>query len=103
MNYKKYVKAKKELVALHGEKCTYCGDSVPFNKLHLDHVYPKALGGRDYKSNLKLACIKCNSSKGNLTLPEWAGMIVFHMVDAKERYLYKKRILDYLTTILGRD
>ncbi|WP_188121974.1 RNA-guided endonuclease IscB [Actinoplanes lobatus] len=44
-------------------KCAYCGVSgVPLN---LDHIRPRSRGGSDRASNLTLACISCNQTKGN--------------------------------------
>ncbi len=51
--------------------CQYCGaKGVP---LTIDHVIPKALGGKDIWTNLVTACHSCNNRKGNRT-PEEAGM-----------------------------
>jgi hypothetical protein len=49
-----------------GRKCAYCGaDNVP---LQVEHIQPKAKGGTDRVSNLTLACVKCNSKKGDKDL-----------------------------------
>ena len=53
--------------------CQYCGRRFPTSQLTLDHVIPKALGGRDTWQNLVTACIFCNARKGNRT-PRAAGM-----------------------------
>ena len=46
-----------------GRTCAYCGTSgVPLN---LDHIRPRSSGGSDRVSNLTLACIPCNQSKGS--------------------------------------
>lgn len=43
-------------------QCAYCdARNVPLN---LDHIVPRALGGSDRVSNLALACIPCNQTKG---------------------------------------
>jgi len=47
--------------------CTVCGrgprsgDDV---KLHVDHIYPIAEGGKTVKENLQTLCQDCNSGKG---------------------------------------
>lgn len=43
--------------------CRYCGAKAPDVKLHVDHVIPKARGGRDELSNLVTACETCNLGK----------------------------------------
>jgi hypothetical protein len=52
--------------------CRYCGAKAPDVKLHVDHVIPKALGGRDRLDNLVTACEACNLGKQKL-LTEQAG------------------------------
>lgn len=43
-------------------RCAYCGvKGVPLN---IEHVHPRARGGSDRISNLAVACIPCNQSKG---------------------------------------
>lgn len=51
-----------------GQICNYCGSE---DKLALDHILPKKLGGKDDAENLIFACRKCNSSKGKKDLMEW--------------------------------
>lgn len=50
--------------------CAYCG--IKPNRLDPDHVVPLARGGYDSPANLLPACAACNSSKGAMTLNEWA-------------------------------
>ncbi len=51
-----------------GQICNYCGST---EKLALDHIFPKKLGGKDDAENLIFACRSCNSSKGKKDLMEW--------------------------------
>ena len=50
--------------------CQYCGKS---KDLTLDHVLPRARGGKSAWTNLVTACKRCNTVKGNNT-PEEAGV-----------------------------
>jgi hypothetical protein len=43
-----------------GGRCRICGTS---EKLHVDHIIPRAKGGSDSMDNLWLLCDKCNLSK----------------------------------------
>jgi hypothetical protein len=50
--------------------CQYCGArGVP---LECDHVYPISRGGSDDPSNLATACFRCNRSKRDKLIEEWA-------------------------------
>lgn len=53
--------------------CQYCGYHGPSDKLNIDHVIPKAQGGRNTWTNLVCSCVKCNSHKRDRT-PKEAGM-----------------------------
>lgn len=51
------------LVALDGPQCHYCRALVGIAGT-VDHVRPKALGGKDRLCNAVLACRACNTRKG---------------------------------------
>lgn len=50
--------------------CAYCGDKP--ERLDPDHVVPLSRGGPNVLANLLPACLRCNSDKRDLLLPEWA-------------------------------
>jgi len=56
-----------------GNTCQYCGQELPRIDLNLDHVIPRAQGGRTTWENVVCCCIDCNLTKGART-PEQAGM-----------------------------
>lgn len=71
-----------ELHKAHDGKCAYCPcitvlREAWFKKYNdgdtatIDHVIPRARGGRDHWQNLALACRACNTLKGALTLDEF--------------------------------
>ena len=55
------------------ETCQYCGAQPGRPQLTLDHVLPRAQGGRSEWENVVSACYDCNHRKGGRT-PEQAGM-----------------------------
>lgn len=48
-----------------GFRCRYCGANASEQKLHVDHVKPRSLGGSDDMENLVAACEACNLGKSN--------------------------------------
>ena len=46
-------------------RCKYCGATPSQNKLHVDHIKPKSIGGSDDEKNLVTACSDCNLGKSN--------------------------------------
>lgn len=53
--------------------CQYCGQRYPLHRLNIDHVVPRAQGGRTGWENVVCSCIPCNSEKADRT-PRQAGM-----------------------------
>lgn len=52
------------------------GDQMTPAKLEVDHIIPRAEGGRDNDDNLRASCIPCNRyragrASGNLYQPKW--------------------------------
>ena len=54
-------------------QCQYCGTRTPIGELTIDHVLPRARGGRSTWENCVLACLRCNRRKGH-RLPSEAGL-----------------------------
>ncbi len=61
-----------------GNTCQYCGEELPRVDLNLDHVVPRAQGGRTTWENVVCCCIDCNLSKGART-PDQAGLKLLKM------------------------
>lgn len=53
--------------------CQYCCARPPRSQLNLDHVVPRAQGGKTTWENVVCCCIPCNRRKGGRT-PEQAGV-----------------------------
>lgn len=64
---------RRNLFARDQNRCQYCGRRRPTSELSLDHVVPRALGGRTSWDNVVCACLRCNVRKGGRT-PEQARM-----------------------------
>ena len=101
--YKGLVLTKENVFKRDGFKCQYCGTR---KELTIDHLIPKAKGGKTSWNNLVTACKKCNSKKGNYS-PEEAGLqlsflpyrpsYIMHLMDLSGKnyeewspYLYQK-------------
>jgi hypothetical protein len=57
------------LVAQAGNRCGYCRahQYYIYEPLHLEHIVPRARGGRTEETNLWLACSLCNRYKSDQT------------------------------------
>ena len=63
------------IYARDADTCQYCGQNLPRPELNLDHVVPRAQGGRTSWENVVCSCIECNLRKGGRT-PEQACMVL---------------------------
>lgn len=61
------------LMARDAFQCQYCGVKPARAELNLDHVVPRALGGRSTWQNVVTSCVECNRRKGGRT-PRQAGL-----------------------------
>lgn len=57
---------RRNLAARDGGRCAYCGDRGST----VDHVIPRSRGGTHAWDNVVLACLPCNSRKGDRLLAE---------------------------------
>lgn len=46
--------------------CRYCGKTAAEIELHVDHVLPVTLGGKDEATNLVTSCEPCNTGKSSI-------------------------------------
>jgi 5-methylcytosine-specific restriction endonuclease McrA len=71
---KKEVKLTRQNVFLRDRfTCQYCGKPHERKDLNIDHVLPRAHGGKTTWENIVCSCIRCNTRKGSRT-PEQARM-----------------------------
>lgn len=49
-------------------KCAYCGELLEYNKMQVDHIEPKYLGGKDNIDNYNPSCRQCNFYKGTFSI-----------------------------------
>lgn len=47
-------------------RCVYCGRSIPFDEMTIDHIVPLSKGGTNYEKNLQCCCKECNLMKQDL-------------------------------------
>lgn len=88
--FKKVSLTRHNVFKRDGNKCVYCGSK---DRLTLDHVVPRAQGGRTIWKNLVTACYKCNSKKGDLSLEE-AGMTL-------KTFPYRPSFIMYISQFSG--
>ena len=67
---------KKNILKRDSYTCQYCGRNGG-ERMTIDHIIPKSLGGRTIWENVVSACRACNLKKGNKSLSE-TGMRLPH-------------------------
>lgn len=74
---------KRNVLLRDDYKCGYCGRNGDRDTMTVDHVLPRAAGGKSTWENLVAACTACNGRKRDRT-PEQAGMpLRRHTADAE--------------------
>jgi hypothetical protein len=65
---------RREIFEKSGGKCHYCSRPLTLDgKWHIEHAFPRALGGLDEISNLFAACVPCNLTKRDRTALEFVA------------------------------
>jgi hypothetical protein len=85
--------ALKEAHRRHGGACFYCKKAVAEADLNIDHVEPKASGGKDHIQNLVIACRPCNVAKSHQPIEvykpdagrEWLSAVLKQVQDRLNR------------------
>ena len=59
---------RRKIIEKWNHKCAYCGSE---KKLTIDHVIPRARGGKDSAENMVCCCHECNQDKAHTPWQEW--------------------------------
>lgn len=82
-----------------GLSCAYCGFSVEDGaQLTLDHLTPYSHGGSNKPENLVTCCARCNSSRGNRPVEEFAASVAGYI----NHGITTKDILDHIAACTAR-
>jgi len=65
--------SKRNVLIRDNHKCVYCGVEAERKGMGVDHIIPKAQGGKNTWENTVASCTTCNNTKGNRT-PRQARM-----------------------------
>lgn len=60
---------KQKLITQYGSYCYWCGCESSPEKLTVDHLIPRSRGGSHSMENLRVACLRCNHTRGNSLYP----------------------------------
>ena len=66
---------RREIYGKTGGHCAYCGTTLTFKEMQVDHVVPLRRGGSDTLDNMLPACRSCNRYKGSCTLEGFREML----------------------------
>jgi len=78
----KWIRREKRLAIYlrDGLACIYCGATVEDGAmLTLDHIEPHCNGGSNHEHNLVTACRRCNSSRANRPVEEFAAAVAGYL------------------------
>ena len=81
----KEISKSKRAIVYHkfNGRCAYCGEKIPVNKFHVDHIKPKFRGytppftekGTNHIDNLNPSCPSCNIAKSTFTVEQFREQI----------------------------
>lgn len=65
LNAERRRRTRQRVIARDGLECKICFRSLTVREVTLDHIVPRAKGGRALVSNLQVACYNCNHLKAD--------------------------------------
>jgi len=95
-------KIRFEIFKRDGFKCAYCGKAPPVVTLELDHIEPKAKGGKDDINNYLTACFDCNRGKGDIPLEKIPAQLQENLEILKEKELQLSEYRKFIAKIEKR-
>lgn len=75
-------------------RCAYCGCQLDPKGFHVDHIIPKAKGGKMH-DNLVASCQDCNLAKCDMTIEEFRNEISSLFESVKNKKLYHRVLRKY--------
>jgi hypothetical protein len=95
-------KIRFEIFKRDGFKCAYCGKAPPAVTLELDHIEPKAKGGKDDINNYLTACFDCNRGKRDIPLEKIPEQLQENLEILKEKELQLSEYRKFIAKIEKR-
>ena len=79
-----------QIYTKYGGRCAYCGKTITYKEMQVEHKEPLALGGADSPENYMPSCHTCNHYKHTLTVEEFRKQLGLLTGRLRERvYIYK--------------
>lgn len=95
-------KIRFEVFKRDGFACSYCGKTPPAVTLEVDHIDPKARGGRDDINNLLTACFDCNRGKSATPLDKIPSALTENLDVLREKENQIKEYRNFVASIQKR-
>lgn len=86
-------------------KCAYCGTSIEFKKMQIDHYWPQSLAhlqkdiDNNRFENLMPSCHKCNSHKKGMRPETWRNELERHSDMLQNNSQFQRALLFEQVTI----
>ena len=73
-------------------KCAYCGNDLKYDKMQVDHINAKYLGGKDDINNYNPSCRECNFYKSTFTIEGFRKQIATILDRVKKPFIVRLAI-----------
>lgn len=85
--YSQLAFSRRSLIKRDKGHCQYCGHHLKYDRITVDHIIPKSLGGISSFLNCVVCCHTCNHKKGNRTL-EQSNMTLINQPFVPNGFMY---------------
>lgn len=73
----------------YGGHCAYCGRSIDYKDMQVDHIQAHYLGGADELENYNPACRMCNFYKSTMSIDDFREQLKKLQARLKKVYIYR--------------
>lgn len=90
MKRRKLTKAQRlRVYNMYGGRCAYCGRSIRYEDMQVDHMVPLHNGGEDNEKNYAPACRMCNYYKSTYTVEKLREQLGMLQERLRKDYIYR--------------
>ena len=72
----------------YGKHCAYCGKTLKYEDMQIDHLIPVYKGGKDTFDNYMPVCRACNYYKSTFTLEDFREQLGLIRGRLKREFIY---------------
>jgi len=80
---------RQQVYSKHSGHCAYCGKTIQFSDMQVDHIISRHMGGTNNIKNLNPSCGRCNHYKRSGDLEYFRTLLITLEERLRDIYIFK--------------